>query len=139
MSRQSESPGFLLWHATLRWQRGIAAALQPLGLTHAQFVLLAVAWWANAHGESPTQLALAAQAGTDVNMTSQVVRALERKALMRREPDPADARAKRLHVTKAGAALAERAVSVVEAVDEEFFSGVPRADTLGILKKLAKR
>ena len=33
-----ESPGFLLWHATLRWQRGVAAALQPLDLTHVQFV-----------------------------------------------------------------------------------------------------
>ena len=25
-----ESPGFLLWHVTLRWQRDIAAALAPL-------------------------------------------------------------------------------------------------------------
>jgi hypothetical protein len=36
----NDSPGLLLWHATLRWQRGIARALQPLDLTHVQFVLL---------------------------------------------------------------------------------------------------
>src|SRR5262249_4571528 len=39
------SLGFLLWHATLRWQRLLSAALRPLGLTHVQFVLLAVLWW----------------------------------------------------------------------------------------------
>jgi hypothetical protein len=34
----NDSPGFLLRHATLRWQHGIAQALAPLGLTHVQFV-----------------------------------------------------------------------------------------------------
>ena len=29
----NDSPGFLLWHVTLRWQRDIAAALAPLDLT----------------------------------------------------------------------------------------------------------
>ena len=43
-----ESPGFLLWHTTMRWQRSMAAALHPLGLTHMQFVLLASAWWMSA-------------------------------------------------------------------------------------------
>ena len=43
----NDSPGFLLWHVTLRWQRDIATALAPLGLTHVQFVLLATTWWLN--------------------------------------------------------------------------------------------
>ena len=45
-----DSPGFLLWHVTLRWQRDIAAALAPMGLTHVQFVLLATCWWLNSRG-----------------------------------------------------------------------------------------
>ncbi|MFD0573240.1 MarR family winged helix-turn-helix transcriptional regulator [Kitasatospora gansuensis] len=101
-----ESPGFLLWHATLRWQRGIATALTPLDLTHVQFVLLACTWWLNGQGEHPSQQALARQAGTDVKMTSQVVRTLEAKGLVEREVDPADSRARRLRVTAAGAELA---------------------------------
>lgn len=36
-----DSPGYLVWHATLRRQRAVAAALTPFGLTHVQFVLLA--------------------------------------------------------------------------------------------------
>src|SRR4051794_26973384 len=84
------SPGFLLWHVTLRWQRAVAAALTPLGLTHVQFVLLASTWWLNEHGGNPNQLTLARHAGTDVKMTSQVLGKLEAKELIRREVDPAD-------------------------------------------------
>ncbi|MEU3370618.1 MarR family winged helix-turn-helix transcriptional regulator [Streptomyces sp. NPDC006711] len=132
-----ESPGFLLWHATLRWQREIAAALSPLGLTHVQFVLLACAWWLNTRGEQPNQLALARQAGTDVKMTSQVLRALEAKGLIEREVDPADTRAKRLRVTSAGAELAPRAIAAVENVDARFFQSVAHQDAVALLSRLA--
>jgi DNA-binding MarR family transcriptional regulator len=132
-----ESPGFLLWHATLRWQRRIAAALAPLDLTHVQFVLLAVTWWMNTHDEHPNQLAVATQAGTDVKMTSQVLRSLERKGLIVREIDPADTRAKLLRVTKSGAALAPRAIAAVEAADDEFFGHVGQRELLRLLKRLA--
>jgi DNA-binding MarR family transcriptional regulator len=117
MKRPEESPGFQLWHLTLRWQRDIAAVLKPLGLTHVQFVLLASTWWLNAHAEQPNQVTLAAHAGTDVKMTSQVIRTLEQKGLVTREVDSVDTRARRLVVTKAGAALAPRAIKAVEAVD----------------------
>jgi DNA-binding MarR family transcriptional regulator len=133
----SQSPGFLLWHATLRWQRGIAGALAPLDLTHVQFVLLACAWWLNDHGDPPNQVAIAAQAGTDVKMTSQVLRTLERKGLLEREVDAADTRARRVRVTKRGAALAPRAIAVVEEVDARFFADIPAHETLRILRRLA--
>ncbi|TVT58891.1 MarR family transcriptional regulator [Amycolatopsis rhizosphaerae] len=115
------SPGFLLWHVTLAWQRAVTAALQPLGLTHAQFVLLASAWWLSEQGEVPNQLRLARHAGTDVKMTSQIVRKLEEKKLLRREIDPADTRARRLRPTPAGRNLARRAIAAVESVDADFF------------------
>ena len=135
--RPGDSPGFLLWHATLRWQRGVAAALTPLGLTHVQFVLLACAWWLNGQGEHPNQQALAGQAGTDIKMTSQVLKALEDKGLIAREVDPADTRAKRLRVTPAGADLAPRAIAAVEAFDAEFFQPVATAEALTLLRRLA--
>ena len=134
----SESPGFLLWHATLRWQRGVAAALAPLGLTHVQLVLLACTWWLNEHGEQPTQVGLAAQAGTDVKMTSQVVRSLEQKGLVARTVDPDDTRARRLRVTRRGARLAPRAIDVVEQVDAEYFSDVSTEQALELLGRLAQ-
>lgn len=133
-----DSPGFLLWHVTLRWQREIVAALAPLDLTHVQFVLLATTWWLNRQGENPNQLGLARRAGTDVKMTSQVLRKLEAKALIQREIDSADTRAKRLKVTDRGAELAQRAVAAVEAVDTAFFHAAPDVDALlAVLRTLA--
>src|SRR2546421_1072105 len=135
-----DSPGFLLWHVTLRWQRDIAPVLAPLELTHVQFVLLVTTWWLNAQGENPNQLSVARQAGTDVKMTSQVLRKLEAKSLIRRDVDTSDTRAKRLRVTDRGAELARQAVAAVEATDAAFFQAVPDvADLLAILRPLARR
>ncbi|MFJ5635390.1 MarR family winged helix-turn-helix transcriptional regulator [Streptomyces goshikiensis] len=135
--KPGESPGFLLWHVTLRWQRDIAAALTPLDLTHVQFVLLACTWWLNGQGERPNQLAVARQAGTDVKMTSQVLRTLEKKGLIEREVDPADTRAKRLRVTTLGAELAPRAIAAVEEVDARFFAPAPTEAAVSLLARLA--
>ncbi|MEU2347259.1 MarR family winged helix-turn-helix transcriptional regulator [Modestobacter sp. NPDC049651] len=132
-----DSPGLLLWQATLAWQRRIAVSLAPFDLTHVQFVLLAVTWWANTHGETPTQAEAAGRAGADVKMTSQVLRTLERKGLLTRQVDTADTRARRLQVTEAGAALAPRAVAAVEAADAAFFSVVDGPHALGLLRALA--
>jgi DNA-binding MarR family transcriptional regulator len=132
----SESPGFLLWRATLRWQRGISRALAPFDLTHVQFVLLAGTWWLNQKGERPTQVALARFAGTDPKMTSQVVRSLESKGLLEREVDSTDTRALRLSVTSRGKRLAPRAIAAVEQLDTEFFRGVPTGDAVRLLRAL---
>ena len=134
-----QSPGFLLWHVTLRWQREIAAALTPLDLTHVQFVLLATAWWLNSRGEDPNQLTLARQAGADVKMTSEVLRKLEAKGLITRTVDTADTRARKLRVTDHGAGLATRAMAVVEAADAAFFEATPDpAGLLAMLRPLAQ-
>jgi len=134
-----ESPGFLFWRITLRWQRVMVAVLRPLGLTHVQFVLLASVWWLTVvAGERPTQRRLAEHAGTDPMMTSQVLRSLESKGLVTRAVDPADSRARRLDVTPRGAALAQSAVAVVEAADAEFFAAAgDRAALLRTLHTLA--
>ncbi|MDQ6710837.1 MAG: MarR family winged helix-turn-helix transcriptional regulator [Candidatus Dormibacteraeota bacterium] len=135
----NESPGFLLWRVTLRWQRAMVAALKPLGLTHVQFVLLASVWWiTTVAGETATQRRVAEHAGTDPMMTSQVLRALEAKRLVTRGADPDDSRARRLGVTTRGAALAQEAIAVVEAADRKFFAAAgERPALLKTLHRLA--
>jgi len=136
------SPGFLLWRTTLSWQRSITAALRPLELTHVQFVLLASTWWLATHdadGGLPSQRQVADHAAADVMMSSQVLRALERRGLLTRGPDPADARVKRLDVTTAGATLAQRAIAVVEAADAAFFGRSADLDRLlAVLRELGE-
>ncbi|MFF0491848.1 MarR family winged helix-turn-helix transcriptional regulator [Nocardia sp. NPDC004068] len=118
------SPGLLLWQVTHRWQAAQRAALAPFDLTHVQFVLLAALTWLAEHsgGEPVTQRELAAQAATDPMMTSQVLRALEQKDLVERREHPHDRRARALAPTKAGVALANRAIVAVETCDREFFA-----------------
>jgi len=73
-------------------------------------------------------------------MASQVLRTLEAKALIRREVDAADTRAKKLRVTDRGAQLAQQAVAVVESADAAFFQDVPdRAALLAMLRPLSGR
>ncbi|WP_412033938.1 MarR family winged helix-turn-helix transcriptional regulator [Mesorhizobium sp. B263B2A] len=136
-SGPSESPGLLLWRTTMRWQRIMTAALAPLDLTHVQFVLLASAMWLGRNGEPPNQVQLAAQAGTEVKMTSDVVARLEAKELIVREADPRDSRAKVIRITPAGAAAAQRAIIAVEAADVAFFEPVDEAQLVTMLRQLA--
>jgi DNA-binding MarR family transcriptional regulator len=103
-----------------------------------QFVLLASLWWLEEHGGPPTQARLAAHAGTDAMMTSQVLRRLEARGLLDRHPDPGDARARRLRPTETGSALTARALADVEAADEDYFAplGDGRAAFLAALTAL---
>jgi DNA-binding MarR family transcriptional regulator len=132
--------GFLLWHATLRWQRAVAQALRPLKLTHVQFVLLGSIWYLQREGTTPSQRELAEHAGTDPMMTSQVVRVLEQRALVERVRDSADGRVVRLRTTRAGERLAKRAVVTMDHVDRAFFDPAgPTDEILPVLRRLAHR
>ena len=119
-----ESAGLLLWQVTNRWQAAQRAVLKPFGLTHVQFVLLASLAWLSSDepGAQPvSQRVLADQAATDPMMTSQVVRVLEERGWLTRQPHPEDGRAFALAITDEGVALVQRANDAVEQCDEEFF------------------
>jgi DNA-binding MarR family transcriptional regulator len=120
--RPDQSPGFLLWRTTLRWQRVMTDTLKPIGLTHVQFVLLASLLWFDSQDLQPSQRELADHASSDVMMTSQVLRALEAKSCITRTDDPRDARKKVLRMTPQGRSLAVQAVQAVEAADRSFFA-----------------
>jgi DNA-binding MarR family transcriptional regulator len=120
VSGPAESPGFLLWKISNAWQRRQRIALQPFGLTHSQFVVLATATWFGA-AETLTQSRISRLSGIDPMTTSQVLRALEAAALIRRVDHPKDPRAKSIMVTRAGRDLARKAIVVVEETDAAFF------------------
>jgi DNA-binding MarR family transcriptional regulator len=134
-----QSPGFLLWQVSTQWRRQIETALAALGLTHPQFVLLASVGWLTRNGNQVTQIELARHCGTDITMTSQVLRTLERKGYIERKQREGDERSKLPHLTEKGAQLVEKAIPLVEAVDCDFF-GRLKQDTkkcVDILQRLA--
>lgn len=126
-----DNPGFLLWTVTSRWQRQVRQVLDPLNLTHAQFVLLASLGWLCNKEDHITQIRLADHAQMDPMTTSQVLRTLEQKGWITRLPHPRDTRAKVLQVTPEGHAMIEQSIPLVEAVDRAFFADLaPQAVAL---------
>lgn len=117
------SPGYLLWLMSNKWQARQRLALKPFDLTHVQFVLLACLVYAP-DDQRLTQIQLAERAETDPMMTSQVVRKLEAKGLVRRTPSAEDKRAFCIEVTSKGFELTSKAIIVVEAVDGRFFKAI---------------
>src|SRR5437764_13215231 len=90
------SPGFWLHHAALAWRAELDARLRPLGLTPTQFMVLATAGWLEHLDGPPTQQQVADGAGTDRQMTSRVVRALQDHGLITRHAHESNARSLRL-------------------------------------------
>ena len=137
----SASPGVLLWQAVNRWQRDQRRALRDAGLSHLQVMLLTSVTALAEHDAPVTQVMLARHARTDPMTTSQVLRTLEAKKLVRRIDHPKDARAFALRPTAAGRRLARQLIHLVERADQEFFS--PLGGDLGrfasMLRALADR
>lgn len=117
------TPGFLLRHASLRWQRQVVAALADSSLTHVQFLVLSSTWWLGRTGGIPRQRDVAEHAGLEAVMTSQVLKSLERDGHIHRVRDADDLRATRVVVTTRGQDLARRCVVLLDRLDKEFFAG----------------
>ena len=116
-----QSPGFLLWQVSTKWRRAIESALKKIDLTHPQFVLLANLGWLTRNNKDVSQVELSRHCKTDINMTSQVLRTLERKGYIKRQKRIGNERSKFSHITEKGAQLIEQAIPLVEAVDHKFF------------------
>ena len=129
------SPGLALWRASNAWQKRIRAALAPHDLTHAQYVLLASLTWMD-RSEPVTQRDLAQHAELDVMMTSQVLRTLEAKGYIRREPHPDDGRAIAVHPTPRGIELANTATHDVESADTAYFATLDQTQRESLLAAL---
>jgi DNA-binding MarR family transcriptional regulator/ADP-ribose pyrophosphatase YjhB (NUDIX family) len=121
------SPGFWLHHAALAWKQSFDRRLRPLTLTSTQFILLSsIGWLAHTTSQPPTQQEAADLAAADRMMTSKVLQTLEERGLVSKEPDPADARVKRLRLTEEGLALVRQGIRIAVDLDEELFG--PDAD-----------
>lgn len=128
-----DSPGFVLWQVSNHWQREIKKALEKFGLTHAQFVVLAAAYWLGQQGNI-TQTDLAAHARIDKMMTSKLLRTLEAKGLLLRAEHTTDTRAKAISLTPAGVRAAVQSAWAVEEFENQFFASLG-ADA-AVLKQL---
>lgn len=126
------SPGYLLWQISTQWRNAIEVVLKPLGLTHPQFVILASLGWLTRKNNKVTQAHIGKSVSLDPNTTSQILRGLEAKKLIKRT-QLCDERSKNPVLTNAGSCLLAVAVPAVEKADAQFFSTLSTEESTKLL------
>ncbi|MCB0746520.1 MAG: winged helix-turn-helix transcriptional regulator [Ignavibacteriae bacterium] len=124
----SESNGFLLWKTTNLWQREIKKTLKKFDLTHTQFVILASSYWLTNQNENITQVEIAEFIDIDKMMTSNVIRKLIEKKLLKRKEHKTDTRAKVINLTDKGLDTLKNSIKEVESFDVTFFGKLADKD-----------
>ncbi|RAY13370.1 MarR family transcriptional regulator [Actinomadura craniellae] len=108
------TPGHLVWRLANKWRVAVDRALAPLGMTHAQYVLLSSLYGMQHTGLRPSQRELADHTGLEPLYVSKLARALEAGGLIERVRDPADTRAVRLALTARGHEAVRPAIDTVQ-------------------------
>lgn len=98
----------------MKWRVAVDRAVAPLGLTHAQYALMASLYGMSRTGLQPSQRRLADHTGLEPLYVSKLARALEGAGLVARTRDPADPRAMQLSLTEQGRDVTRRAIKVVQ-------------------------
>lgn len=110
------TPGYLVWRLSIKWRVAVDRALAPLGLTHAQYVLLSSLLGMEEAGCRPGQRELADHTGLEALYVSKLARTLESAGLVERVRDPADTRVVRLGLTDRGREAVTPAIATVQAL-----------------------
>jgi DNA-binding MarR family transcriptional regulator len=111
--------GYLLWRVATKWRAAVDRAVAPLGLTHAQYSLLASLYGLSRSGVQPSQRELADVTGLEPIYVSKLARALQQSGLLSRAEHPADTRAMQLTLTEHGTDTVQRAIAVVRVLLED--------------------
>lgn len=131
--RAQDSNGFMLWQTTTIWQKLIKEALTPFGISHSQFVIMAITHFHNIQDIKVHQSLIASFSKLDKMTISKNIKELSLKGLVELREDAADSRAKNVKLTVDGQRLIHKLVPIVEKIDEEFFGKLSGGDKKNIL------
>ena len=104
-----------------KWHSIIKKELKKMNLTHPQFVVLASLAYLSQNGNEITQIMISKLAGIDVMTISQILSLLEKQNFVKRKEHSKDTRAKAVILNKKGEEVLQKAVPLVEQIDEIFF------------------
>jgi MarR family transcriptional regulator, organic hydroperoxide resistance regulator len=112
--------GFVMWQLGMLWQRKIKGGLDSIGITHAQFLLLASLDYLSTLKNIVSQQDLARHCRIDKMMTSKILRILQKKGLLLRKKNKMDTRAKTLALSESGIEVLAKAYKIIENTDGDF-------------------
>ena len=104
-----------------KWHSMIKKELKKMNLTHPQFVVLASLAYLSQNGNEVTQVMISKLSGIDVMTVSQILNLLEKNDFVKRKEHSKDTRAKAVILSKKGEEVLQKAVPLVEQIDEIFF------------------
>jgi len=104
-----------------KWHSIIKKELKKMNLTHPQFVVLASLAYLSQNGNEITQIMISKLAGIDVMTISQILSLLEKQNFVKRKEHSRDTRAKTVTLNKKGEEILQKAIPLVEQIDEFFF------------------
>ena len=104
-----------------KWHSMIKKELKKMNLTHPQFVVLASLAYLSQDSNEVTQVMISKLSGIDVMTVSQILGLLEKHDFVKRKEHSRDTRAKAVILNKKGEEALQKAVPLVEQIDEIFF------------------
>ena len=104
-----------------KWHSMIKKELKKMNLTHPQFVVLASLAYLSQDNNEVTQVMISKLSGIDVMTVSQILNLLEKNDFVKRKEHSRDTRAKAVILNKKGEKVLQKAVPLVEQIDEIFF------------------
>ena len=104
-----------------KWHSMIKKELKKMNLTHPQFVVLASLAYLSQNGNEVTQVMISKLSGIDVMTVSQILSLLEKHNFIKRKEHSRDTRAKAVILNKKGEEILQKAIPLVEQIDENFF------------------
>ncbi len=104
-----------------KWHSMIKKELKKMNLTHPQFVVLASLAYLSQDSNEVTQVMISKLSGIDVMTVSQILNLLEKNDFVKRKEHSRDTRAKSVILNKKGEEALQKAVPLVEKIDEIFF------------------
>jgi DNA-binding MarR family transcriptional regulator len=126
--------GFMLSAGGYAVSRGFRLLLAPLSLEPREFALLR----AVSASEGSSQQAIGALLQIPASRMVAFVDALEARGLLERRPNPADRRARALHLTSGGSALLRHAIELVGEYERELCADLSRPEREQLLELLER-
>ena len=131
---RNRSAGILASEIARLYAAALQGALQPLGLSRAQYLALSELWLE----DGLTQRLLAERVGVEQATMANTLARMERDGLIERKPNPDDGRSQQIWLTQAAHRLQAPATNVAAKANELVAEGLPVAERELFFSMLAR-
>ncbi len=129
-------PGVLLWNVSKLWQQQLKGALEGIGLSSTNAIILSNMLHLEVERQRVSQGILAELSNVDLMTTSNALRTLQKKGFINRNTDPQDKRAYTLSLTPKGRQTAYQALRRIADSHQHFFADISDQEVAGLITNL---